>query len=397
MDTTRAFVGLTCRDCEATVDVDAGTHRCPECGGKLDPTYDESELDLDRETFTDRRMDSMWRYEELLPFPRESAVSIGEGATQLVEAPQLAETVGVGRVLIKDEGGNPTGTVADRGLSVTATAALGHDAETLALASTGNGGQSTSAYAGAAGLPSQVYVPSRTGYTNKAMVTVHGGEMTVVEGRIDDAVGDFEDDLTNAADWYPVQPFQTPYRHEGEKTLFYEIVEQLDWTVPDAIVVPTGDGTELVGSYKGATEFHEMGLIDEVPALYAAQADGCAPIVRAIEEDRPTPEPWQQPDTICGGIEIPDPNAGQWALEAVRETGGGAVSTVDDAILEAAVDVAQSVGVEMSPSAGAAVSGAQELANRGTLGENDTVVLVNTATGNRQSDVLRSHLMKKGI
>ena len=397
MDTTEAFVGLTCRDCGATVDVDGGTHRCPECGGNLDPTYDDGELDLTRETFTDRRMDSMWRYEELLPFPRETAVSIGEGATQLVEAPRLAETVGVERVLIKDEGRNPTGSVVDRGLSVAATAALGHDAETLALASTGNGGQSTSAYAGAAGLPSQVYVPSRTGYTNKAMVTVHGGEMTVVEGRVDDAVGDFEGDLRDAADWYPVQPFQTPYRHEGEKTLFYEIVEQLDWTVPDAIVVPTGDGTELVGSYKGATEFHEMGLIDEVPALYAAQADGCAPIVRAIEEDRPTPEPWQQPDTICGGIEIPDPNAGQWALEAVRETGGGAVSTVDDAILEAAVDVAQSVGVERSPSAGAAVSGAQELADRGTLGEDDTVVLVNTATGNRQSDVLRSHLMKKGI
>ncbi|MFW6003769.1 MAG: threonine synthase [Halanaeroarchaeum sp.] len=397
MDTTEAFVGLTCRDCGVSVDAETGTHRCPECDGALDPTYDYETLDLARETFTDRRFESLWRYAELLPFTAETAVSAGEGGTQLVEAPSLAETMGVARVLIKDEGRNPTGTVADRGSSLAVTAASQHGAETVALPTTGNSGQSASAYASVAGLDSEVFVPSRTGFTNKAMINVHGGEMSVVEGRIGDATAKFEDELTQNEEWYPVRPFQTPYRHEGAKTLLYEIVEQLNWTVPDAIVYPTGEGASLVGGYKGATELRDLGLTDQVPALYAAQAEGCAPIVRAIEEDRAAHEPWQQPDTICGDIEIPDPGAGEWLLEAIRETDGDAVSTDDEAILDGAVEVAQSVGLELSPSAGASVSGAIELAGRGTLGEDDTVVLVNTAAGNKESDVLRSHLMRKGI
>ncbi|UWG47461.1 Threonine synthase and cysteate synthase [Halanaeroarchaeum sp. HSR-CO] len=397
MNTTEAFVGLTCRDCGASVDAETGAHRCPECGGALDPTYDYERLNLARETFGDRRFESMWRYEELLPFDGDAAVTAGEGATQLVAAPSLAETMGVGHVLIKDEGRNPTGTVADRGLSVAVTAASQHGAETIALATTGNSGQSASAYASVAGLDSEVFVPSRTGFTNKAMINVHGGEMSVVEGRIGDAIANFEDEYGRNEEWYPARPFQTPYRHEGKKTLLYEIVEQLGWTVPDAVVYPTGEGAALVGAYKGASELHDLGLTDDVPALYAAQAEGCAPIVRAIEENRSIPEPWQQPDTICGGIEIPDPRAGEWLLEAIRETDGGAVSTDDEAILDAGIEIAQSVGLELSPSAAASVSGALELAERGAFDEGDTVVLVNTAAGNKESDVLRSHLMRKGI
>ncbi|MDG5759008.1 threonine synthase [Natronococcus sp. A-GB1] len=397
METTAAFEGLECVDCESTVDADAETHRCPDCGGILDPSYDYDAVDLDRETLAERPFDSLWRYEELLPFPREDAVTMDEGATPLVECPTLADELGVGRLLIKDEGRNPTGTFKDRGQTVAVTAADGHDAGEVALASAGNAGQAAAAYAGRAGMESHVYVPSRSGFTNKAMINVHGGDMNVVGGRFGEAVAAFEEGLAEHDDWYSLQTFATPYRHEGKKTMFYEIAEQLEWETPDVISYPTGGGVGLVGMYKAARELETLGLTDAVPSFYAAQASGCAPIVEAFEEGRDAHEPVEHPDTICGGIEIPDPGASPWILEAIRESEGGAVATDDPEILDAAIAVAKREGLEMAPTCAAAVSGLLELADRGAFDGDETVVAVNTGTGNKEADVLRSHLMSKGV
>ncbi len=397
MDTTAAFLGLTCVDCGSFVEPTDGHGRCPDCEGILDPTYDYDAIDVDRETFEDRPFDSMWRYEELLPFSRETAVSMDEGATALVECPALAEELGVGRVLLKDEGRNPTGTFKDRGQSAAVTAASQADAADLALASAGNAGQAASAYAARAGIDAHVFLPSRAGFTTKAMVNVHDGDLTVVEGRIGDAGAAFSDAMAEHPDWYPVQTFVTPYRHEGKKTMLYETVEQLGWDVPDAVVYPTGGGVGLVGMHKAACEFRDLGLIDDVPAMYAAQSTGCAPIVEAVEQGRDVHEAWETPDTICGGIEIPDPGASPLILDAIEESGGGAVATTDDEILDAAIAVAVNEGLEMGATCAAAASGAWKLAERGDLGEDDTVVLLNTGAGNKDDDVLRSHLMGQGI
>ncbi|NIB99018.1 threonine synthase [Halobacterium sp. R2-5] len=397
METTPAFEGLRCVDCEETFDPEEATHRCPDCGGILDPTYDYDSLDVTRETFESRPFDSMWRYEELLPFARDSAVSMGEGATALVECPTLADEMGVGAVYLKDEGRNPTGTFKDRGQTVAMTAAAQHGASDVALASAGNAGQSAAAYAGRAGIDSHVFLPSRAGFTNKAMVNVHGGDMTVVEGRIGDAGAAYDDAMDEHDDWYSVKTFVTPYRHEGKKTMYYETVEQLDWEVPDHVVYPTGGGVGLVGMHKAAEELRDLGLTDETPAMYAAQAEGCAPIVRAFQEGRDVHEPWDTPDTICGGIEIPDPGASPWILDALRESDGGAVATSDEEILDAATTVAAHEGLEMGATCAAAASGASALADDGAFGEDDTVVLLNTGTANKDADVLRSHLMSKGI
>ncbi len=397
MKTTASFAGLERRDSGAVVDPAETTHGDPDSGDFLDPAYEYDAIDLDRETLEGRPFDSLWRYAELLPFERETAVTMGEGATPLVECPHLADELGVERVVIKDEGRNPTGAAADRGQTIAVTAATHHGATDVALASTGNAGQSAAAYAGRAGLDSHVYLPARSGFTNKAMVNVHGGDMSVVGGRIDDAIGAAKEGLAEHDDWYSLQSFVTPYRHEGLKTIYYELVEQLDWTVPDVICYPTGDGLGLVGLHKAATEFHDLGLVDDRPALYAAQASGCAPIVDAVTEGRDAHEPVETPDTICGGIEIPDPIASPWILEAIRDTDGGAVATDDREILEAAVQVAASEGVEMAPSSAAAASGVWELAERGGFDGDETIVICNTATGNKDADVLRSHLMSQGI
>ncbi len=396
METTAAFTGLRCVDCGERFDVEDATHRCPDCGGVLDSAYEYGSIALDGERLAERPFGSMWRYEELLPFPREAAVTIDEGTTPLVDCPAMASEMGVGRVLIKDEGRSPTGSFEDRGMAVATTAAREHGAEDVALASTGDAGQAVAAYAGRAGIDAHAFLPARSNHTNKAMVNVHGGDMTVVGGRITDAIAAYDDAIEEEG-WYPLGAFATPYRHEGAKTAAYEIVERLGWEVPDAIVAPTGGGVGLVGVWKGVSELRELGLIDELPAIYAAQSAGCAPIVEAFEEGLERHESWEHPDTICGGIEIPDPEASPLVLEALRESGGGAVATDDEEILESAIAVAKGEGVEMGTSAAAAASGAWRLAEGGEFGEDDTVVLLNTASANKDADVLRSHLMGKGI
>jgi threonine synthase len=387
------FEGFRCTDCGSTT-VDDGATRCPDCGGTLDAEYDLS-ADLSRETFATRA--GGWKHRELLPFVPEG---IGEGATPLVEAPRLADELDVGRVLIKNEAHNPTGTVVDRGLALVAEAAARAEADTLALPTTGDGGQSAAAYAARAGLLSRSFVPSRANFINKAMINVHGGDMRVVEGRFDDARAVYEEERESmpAADeesWFPAAPFASPFRHEGAKPIYYEIAETLGWSAPDAVVAPVGHGATIAGLWKGAREFDSLGLVDGTPRLYAAQPDGCAPIVEAIQSGD-DPEPWEVPDTIVGSLEIPDPAGGLPAVEAVRASGGTGVAVDDQDLMDSAATVAQHEGLEVSVACGAATAGAWDLADD-AFGSGDTVVVVNTATGNKDADVVRSRLMSQGI
>ncbi|MFB6194274.1 MAG: threonine synthase [Halobaculum sp.] len=397
MQTSEAFEALTCVDCGATHDPSEVTHRCPDCGGILDPTYDLGRVSLTAAGLAARPFDSMWRYEELLPFPREAAVSLGEGATPLVECPRLADELGIGTLYIKDEGRNPTGTFKDRGQSAAVTAAVEHGASEIALNSAGNAGQAAAAYAARAGIDATVFLPDRAGFTQKAMTEIHGAELRIAEGEITDA-GDAYWATETAADggepWYSTKTFVTPYRHDGKKTMGHETLEQLGFEAPDAVVYPTGGGVGLIGVHKAAEEFRALGFTDHLPGLYAAQAEGCAPVVDAYEAgaDEHEPVPESEITTACNGIAVPDPGASPLILEALRESDGGAVATPDRAILDAAITVARLEGVEVGATCAAAVSGAARLADRGELGTGDTVVLLNTGAGNKDVDTLRAHL-----
>lgn len=396
METTAAFAGLSCTDCGETFDAASAPGRCPDCGGALDPAYDYDALDVNRETLAGDRP-GIWRYEQLLPFTRSSATTMDEGETPLVNCPRLADELGVERVLVKDEGRNPTGAFEDRGQALAVTAADQHGATDVALPTAGDAGQAAAAYAARAGLNSHAFVPTRSSFVNKAMINVHGGDMSVVEGRIDDAEAAFEGALDDNDGWHSVAAFTTPYRHEGKKTVYYETVEQLDWDVPDRVVVATGYGDGVVGVDKAATELNELGLVDDRPAIYAAQAEGCAPIVEAFENGADAHEPWDVPDTICGGIEVPDPDGSPLVLDALRDSDGGAVATSDADILDSTVTVAQHEGIEMGVDSAAAASGAWQLAQNGEFDGDDTVVLLNAGSGSKDADVVRSHLMSKGL
>ena len=399
MQTTEAFTELTCVDCGASHDPARVTHRCPACDGILDPTYDLSRVELSAAALAARPFDSMWRYEELLPFPREAAVSLGEGATPLIDCPTLADELGLGAVYIKDEGRNPTGTFKDRGQTAAITAASEHGASAIALNSAGNAGQSAAAYAARAGMEAHVFLPDRAGFTQKAMTELHDGDLRIADGEITDAGDAYQAAMAEGAegdenDWYSTKTFVTPYRHDGKKTMGYELLEQLGFQSPDAVVYPTGGGVGLVGVHKAAQEFRELGLTDDLPGLYAAQAEGCAPIVDAWEADEGRHEPVAEADvtTVCNGIAVPDPGASPLVLDALSESGGGAVATADRAILNGAITVARTEGLEIGATCAAAVSGAAALAQQGELTDDDTVVLLNTGAGNKDVDSLRAHL-----
>ena len=411
-ETTPAFRGLKSRASGRVHETaDAAAIDADERARGLDPVYDYDAVDPDdlfdpaaRGGSGDARTTPAtarghWRFDALLPFPAADALTAGEGGTPLVATERLADELDVDAVYVKDEGRNPTGTVLDRGLSlaVTATAkraAAGTDVEPLVCASPGNAGQSMAAYAGRADLRSYAFVPSRCAFSNKAMTNVHGGEMRVVGGRFPDAAEAVDEQLET--EYTDLGEFATPYRHEGAKTVAFELVADLG-DAPDVVVVPTGSGEVVAGVYKGFDELDRVGAIDGTPKVVAAQASGCAPIAAAVERGLDEPEPWSTPDTICGELEIPDPAGGAAAVEAVTESGGTAVGVDDDDILASAVAVAQNEVVETGAAGGAAPAGAWALAEDGFFDGDETVVLLNTDAGLKTPDILRSHLMGQGI
>ncbi|MBP1986918.1 pyridoxal-phosphate dependent enzyme [Halolamina salifodinae] len=393
-----AFVGLACTDCDASLAVDdadpeaiSGAGPCPDCGAPRVPEYDLDAVNPES-VRTGRRA---WDRDAVLPFDADSALSAAEGGTPSVDAPRLADELGVAGVEIKDEARNPTGSVLDRGLSAAVTAADAAGAELIACASPGNAGQSMAAYAGQVDLRSYAFVPTRSPFSNKAMVNVHGGEMKVVPGRLGDAVDALESELQS--DYVDLGAFSSPYRHDGLKTVAYEVLADRDWETPDALVLPASTGELVVGVVDGLRECVELGLIDDLPPVYAVQAAGCAPIAAAFEHGADETEPWETPDTIVGELEVADPPGGDLALAAIRETGGAALTVEDDEALESAVAVASTETVEIGLAGGVAAAGLWALAEDGTIGADDEVVVVNTEAATKAPDVLRSHLMGQGV
>jgi len=393
-----AFVGLTCTDCGATTALGdtepasiAGAGPCPDCGAPRTPAYDLDSVDAE----SVRTGSRAWDRDAVLPFPSEHALSAAEGGTPGVDAPRLADELGLGGVEIKDEGRNPTGSVLDRGLSAAVTAADASGTELVACASPGNAGQSMAAYTGKVDLRSYAFVPTRSPFSNKAMVNVHGGEMKVVPGRLGDAVEALDEQLKS--DYVDLGAFASPFRHDGLKTVAYELLADRDWETPDAIILPASTGELVVGVVDGLQECVELGLIDDLPPVYAVQAAGCAPIAAAWQAGNDTTEPWETPDTIVGELEVADPPGGGLALESVRATDGDVLTVEDDDALESAVAVASTETVEVGLAGGVAAAGLWALAEDGTLGSDDEAVVVSTEAATKAPDVLRSHLMGQGV
>lgn len=375
---------IKCRDCGQTYDLGVTEFPCRECGGILDPQYDYTEIDVARAE-VEARSGSIWNYRELLPIrDPDNIQSLGEGETPVVACPAVAEEWGVGRVTVKDEGQNPTNTFKDRGATASISAAVEQGIDTVALPSAGNAGQAAAAYAAHAGLDCHVVLNYQSNDLQKTQVKAHGAELHLVSGQLDDA-GAWFNEVRDDRGWYSVATFQTPFRHEGKKTLGYEIFEQHDWGAPDHIVYPTGGGVGLIGIWKAYQDLQTLGWLEteEPPALHVAQVEGCAPVVAAIEAGADEHEPVTDPRSVGRGIEVPDPGASPWILEAVDATGGTGVTVTDAEALAGCLDAAQATGVELCVEPGAAFAGARRLAEAGVIGAEESVLVVNTGAGNK--------------
>lgn len=372
---------IECRDCGSEYGLDITAFPCQNCGGILDPQYDLNALDIDRSDW-ERRSGSVWQYRELLPVRDQDAIiSMGEGGTPMVSCPTLADAIGVNELLVKDEGQNPTNTFKDRGQTVAISAANEQEVDTVTLPSAGNAGQSASAYAARAGMDCHVFLNYQAGDIKKDLVEAHGAELHLVEGAIDSA-GSACTEAIEDNGWYTVATFQTPFRHEGKKTMGYEIYENLGWSTPDEIIYPTGGGVGLIGIWKAYTELRELGWVtDDPPGLTVAQADGAAPVVRAIHHDADEHEPWKEPDSAAKGVQIPDPGASPWILDAVSESGGTGVAVSDQEAIEAAVEMAQQDGIEMCVTAAVALAAAIKRGENGAYDGDEQVVVTNCGAG----------------
>ncbi|HXJ66912.1 MAG TPA: threonine synthase [Actinomycetota bacterium] len=374
---------LVCSRCGSGFDHRGREHLCP-CGGPLLVDYDleAAGRSVDPAAIAGRAAGGMWRFAELLPVEDPArVVSLGEGGTPMVDAPRLAGPLGVGRVLVKDDGLNPTGSFKARGAAAGVTAALERGVAEVALPTAGNAGVAWAAYGAAAGIGVHVAMPADAPRANIEAVRRFGASLTLVDGLISDAGRVIADGIAEHG-WYDAGTLREPYRIEGKKTLGFEIAEGLGWRFPGAVVYPAGGGVGLIGMWRAFAQLRALGWVGgDVPRLIVVQSTGCAPIVRAFEHGRDGAEPWVGAATIAQGLRVPSPLGDRLVLRAVRETGGTAVAVDDALIFDARDRLAAATGVLASPEGAATLAGAEALAARGDFGPDDVVVLVNTGSG----------------
>ena len=338
----------------------------------------------------DRRAANMWRFNELLPVSDPAAViSLGEGGTPLLEAATLARQVGVRRLLIKEEGLNPTGSFKARGIAAAVSKAWEMGAAGFTMPSAGNAAGAAAAYCARAGTPVQVFMPRDAPDANKKESILAGAELHLVDGLISDA-GRIAVRIAAEQGLFDLSTLKEPCRAEGKKTMVLEIAQQLGWRMPDAIVYPTGGGTGIIGMYKGFQELLELGWIEgKPPRFYAVQADGCQPIVKAWRDGADTAEPWAEAATRADGLRVPAPFADYLILRAIRDTGGAAVAVGDEAMIDAMHRLAAAEGIIACPEGAATLVGLERLLADGSIAADEEVVLLNTGSGYKYLDLMR--------
>ncbi len=328
------------------------------------------------------RPQTMWRYEEVLPVRRADAIiSLGEGWTPLVHAERLGARIGCPQTYIKDESLNPTGSFKARGLSAAVSRAYELGATRLAIPSAGNAAGAMSAYAAAAGLRADVFMPADVPRLFRTECEQLGATVTLVNGLITDCGVKVREGIP-VHGWFDVSTLREPYRIEGKKTMGYELAEQMGWRLPDVIIYPTGGGTGLVGMWKAFREMECMGLIGpKRPRMVSVQSTGCAPIVRAFEQGDEFAEPWQGAATVADGLRVPAAIGDFLILEALRASGGTAIAVTDQEMLDYARVMGSHTGIFPAPEGAACLAAQVRLLQQGWIQPEETVVLFNTGSG----------------
>ena len=373
-----------CVKCGKTYEAAPNLTNCT-CGGILDIIYDYDYIKttLTKEKLAQRGDNSMWRYRELLPVEESTqAPPLRVGWSPLYEAKALAAQLGIKKLYVKDDGLNPTASLKDRASSMAVAKAVEAGAGVIACSSTGNAASSLAGNAAAAGLKTYIFVPSRAPKGKVAQLMTFGATVISVQGSYEET---FE--LSKAAiekwGWYNRNAAINPYLSEGKKTVGLEIMEQLNWIVPDYIAISVGDGCTIAGLWKGLKDLHAIGFIDRLPRLISAQAEGCCPLNRAIaagEDWRPMEE-----NTLADSIAVGVPRNADKALMAIRESNGLVVNVSDEEIMAAQKLLGRTCGVFGEPAGVTGAAGLKKLCEQGKIPADAAVVSV--VTGNGLKDV----------
>ncbi len=379
---------LVCQNCGKTHRPDKNLYVCKECDGKLTIEYDYEKIkeNISKEKITQRNR-GVWKYKELLPVSsEENMITNGEGNTPLTEAGRLGEIIGMENLRLKNEIQNPTSSFKDRAMSVGVSKALEFGAKTVVTASSGNAATALASYSAKGDLECYAFVPEDAPEAKLAQISLHGAKVVRASST---GAEDPSYDLMKLGfenfDWHPVPSGGAfnPYQPEGNKTMSYEICEQLDWKVPDWFIVPVGAGTLLSGSAKGFFEFEDMGFVDNSPKIVGVQAEGCAPLVQAYKENTKPGEiqTWENPKTCAGGLVDPYPWDADTAIPAIKKSNGTAITVSDGEILSALQLLARTEGIFAEPSGVTGLAGMIKLFEEEKIEKTDNVVVSITGSG----------------
>lgn len=378
---------LECGMCGEILAAQKVWNLCPKCSKPLLARYDlEAAKEAVNPGIISRREPNMWRYKELLPvIDPANILTLGEGFTPLHHARRLGKELGFANLYIKDEGLNPTGSFKARGLSAAISRAKELGITSLSIPTAGNAGGALSAYAALGGMEAHVFMPSDVPKPFINECRVLGASVTLIDGLITDC-GKAAAEGVKKYGWFDVSTLKEPYRIEGKKTMGCELAEQMNWTLPDVIIYPTGGGTGLVGMWKAFDEMEKLGWIDSKrPRMVTVQSAGCAPMVRAFREGSEFAEMWQDARTIADGLRVPAAVGDFLILRALRESNGAAVAVPDEEIMETSYLLGRTQGIFAAPEGAAALAGFIQLFRQGWITAGETVVLFNTGSGHKYS------------
>lgn len=348
---------------------------------------------MDKEVLQ-KRPPTIWRYRELLPAEDESViVSLGEGMSPLLRCDRLGGSLGLSNLFIKDESQMPTGSFKDRGQTVAITMAKWFGVKRVAIPTAGNAGGSMAAYAARAGMEAFVFMPEDTPEINQYEAVQAGAHAYLVNGLINDCAKIVLDGRETMG-WFDFSTLKEPYRIEGKKTMGLELAEQLDWSLPDVILYPTGGGTGLIGMWKAFQELDELGWLDgeRMPRMVAVQSDGCCPIVRAFDRGEKFAEPFENATTIALGLRVPAAVGDFMILDAIRESDGCAVAVSEQRITEWMRLGTEAEGISVGPESAACIGAAESLLSSGWLTPDERVVLFNCGGARKYPKLIQAEL-----
>ena len=375
---------LECALCGLRHEANVLQNLCIECGKPLLVRYDlEKAVESLTKDSLRTRESTLWRYREVLPVEnKENIVSLGEGWTPLFKVDKLAATLPVRMELfIKDEGQNPTQSFKARGMTAAISMAKELGVKKVAVPSAGNAAGAMAAYAAKAGMEAFIFMPSDTPRANIVECQQTGAKVTLVDGLITDC-GNIIAERKEAEGWFDVSTLKEPYRVEGKKTMGYELAEQFNWSLPDVIIYPTGGGTGLIGMWKAFDEMEQMGWIDSKrPRMVSVQSSTCAPIVRAFENGERFADEFENAATVASGLRVPKAIGDFLILDAIRFSGGTAVTVADAELLAAVKEIGVATGLFVAPEGAACLPALKKLVASGAVSEGELVVIFNTGSG----------------